>query len=192
MAGNSSQYLALEKILEDKLQHSPNSRPAFGSLPSARVQPEGNFLESGIAEMGYMPPKLNSMRKRFLVQFISFASAGAAGTLVQYALLFVLVEALSMHPVSSSMLGSLAGAVVNYLLSHHWVFRSQRKHSETATKFVAIAGLGLMLNAAIMYLLVTIAGVHYFLAQVAATGIVLFWNFLGNRFWTFADETGNA
>ncbi|BBI99785.1 hypothetical protein FGKAn22_14780 [Ferrigenium kumadai] len=97
-----------------------------------------------------------------------------------------------MYPVAASIIGSVAGALVNYLLSHHWVFHSQRRHSETLSKFLTIGGLGMMLNAAIMYVLVTIAGMHYFLAQVAATGIVLFWNFLGNRFWTFADETGNA
>lgn len=139
-----------------------------------------------------MPQESTGFNKRLLTQFVSFASAGALGTLVQYAMLFLLVEALSMHPVSASILGFLGGAVVNYLLSHHWVFRSRRKHSETVSKFVAIAWMGLMLNAAIMCVLVMIAGMHYFPAQIAATGIVLFWNFLGNRFWTFADETGKT
>ena len=97
-----------------------------------------------------------------------------------------------MFPVTASILGSLAGATVNYLLSHHWVFHSKQKYLETLSKFVAVGGLGLVLNAAIMYVLVTVASMHYLLAQVAATGIVLFWNFLGNRFWTFADDTRNT
>lgn len=139
-----------------------------------------------------MLQELTSLKKHLFVQFISYASAGAAGTFVQYAMLFAFVEALTMSPVAASILGSLAGAIINYLLSHHWVFRSQRKHSETLSKFVVIGGLGLMLNAVIMYALVTIAGMHYFLAQIIATGIVLFWNFLGNRFWTFADDTRNT
>jgi len=139
-----------------------------------------------------MPQELTSFKKHLFAQFFSYASAGAVGTLVQYAMLFFFVETLSMFPVTASILGSLAGATVNYLLSHHWVFRSKRKHSETLSKFVAIGGLGLVLNAAIMYILVTIASMHYLLAQVAATGIVLFWNFFGNRFWTFADDTRNT
>lgn len=28
-------------------------------------------------------------------------------------------------------------------------------------------------------------GVHYLIAQVCATGVVLFWNFIGNSVWTF-------
>ncbi|HXU94374.1 MAG TPA: GtrA family protein [Gallionella sp.] len=142
--------------------------------------------------MGYIPQDSAGFRKRLLLQFLSFASAGAAGTVVQYVLLFLLVEWLSMHPISASILGFLSGAVVNYLLSYHWVFRSSLDHAEAISKFVAIAWVGLVLNAAIMWVLVTIAGMHYFHGQVAATGIVLFWNFLGNRFWTFANETGNA
>jgi putative flippase GtrA len=139
-----------------------------------------------------MHRELTRFNKHLFVQFVSYASAGAMGTFVQYAMLFILVEALAMYPVAASILGSVAGAIVNYLLSHHWVFRSKRKHSETLTKFVTVGGLGLVLNAAIMYVLVTMAGTHYLLAQVVATGIVLFWNFLGNRFWTFADDTRNT
>jgi len=133
-----------------------------------------------------------SKKTPIIVQFASFASAGALGTIVHYFVLLGLVSIFLSRPVTASILGSLAGAIVNYQLSHHWVFRSKRRHSETLSKFVAVGGLGLVLNAAIMYLLVTIASMHYFLAQVAATGIVLFWNFLGNRFWTFADDTRNT
>ena len=135
-----------------------------------------------------MPQELTSFKKHLFVQFISFVSAGVIGTFIQYVMLFIFVEALSMYPVTASILGSLAGAIVNYLLSHHWVFRSKRKHSETLSKFFAVGGLGLVLNAAIMYALVAFASVHYLLAQIAATCIVLLWNFLGNRFWTFADD----
>jgi len=130
-----------------------------------------------------------SKKTPMIVQFASFASAGALGTIVQYLVLLGLVRIFLSHPVTASILGSLAGAIVNYLLSYHWVFHSKRRHSETLSKFVATGGLGLVLNAAIMYVLVTVASMHYLLAQLAATGIVLFWNFFGNRFWTFADDT---
>jgi putative flippase GtrA len=140
----------------------------------------------------FFASKLAASKKMpVIAQFARFTSAGALGTIVHYLVLLALVSIFSSRPVSASILGSLAGAIVNYLLSHHWIFRSKRKHSETLSKFFAVGGLGLVLNAAIMYALVTIANMHYLLAQVAATGAVLFWNFLGNRFWTFADDTRN-
>lgn len=139
-----------------------------------------------------MPNELTMPKKSLLNQFVTYVLAGAAGTLFQYLALFILVEIFSVYPVTASILGALAGAVVNYLLSYHWVFNSMCRHSETLPKFFATGGVGLVLNAVIMYVLVTVASVHYLLAQVAASGIVLFWNFLGNRFWTFANDTKNT
>ena len=112
------------------------------------------------------------------------------GTIVHYLVLLGLVSIFLSHPVTASILGRWRGQW-SITFSHHWFFRSKRKHSETLSKFVAVGGLGLVLNAAIMYVLVTIASIHYLLAQIAATGIVLLWNFFGNRFWTFADDTRN-
>jgi putative flippase GtrA len=37
----------------------------------------------------------------------------------------------------------------------------------------------------IMSLAINQLGIHYFVSQMLATGIVLVWGFLGNRLWTF-------
>ena len=39
-----------------------------------------------------------------------------------------------------------------------------------------------------MWLLAAKLGLHYLLAQLVTTGLVLVWTFAGNRFWTFADR----
>jgi len=41
------------------------------------------------------------------------------------------------------------------------------------------------LNSLTMLITAQYLGVHYLLAQVFATGLVLLWNFTGNRMWTF-------
>jgi putative flippase GtrA len=122
------------------------------------------------------------------LQFIRFASAGATGTAVHYAFLLILVHFSLAQPVTASILGSFCGALINYLLSHHWVFKSNRGHRETFTRFFIISAIGLALNAALMYVLVAMSGIHYLPSQLVATGIVLLWNFLGNRFWAFAGH----
>ena len=70
-----------------------------------------------------------------IVQFASFASAGALGTIVHYFVLLGLVSIFLSRPVTASILGSLAGAIVNYLLSRrtttiknftrHWAISAQ-------------------------------------------------------------------
>lgn len=126
-------------------------------------------------------------------QFMRFATAGAVGTSIQYLLLFVLVESFALNAVFASSLGFLAGAAANFLLGHNWVFRSPLRYRDTVLQFAAVAGVGLLLNALLMYLAVDLIGLHYLLAQLCATGLVLIWNFLGNRMWTFAyGEKGNG
>jgi putative flippase GtrA len=49
-----------------------------------------------------------------------------------------------------------------------------------------VATIGAAINAAIMYAGVSLLEFHYLLAQIIATGIVLGWNFLLNKTWTFS------
>ncbi|AYH42553.1 GtrA family protein [Azoarcus sp. DN11] len=120
-----------------------------------------------------------------LGRFLRFAAVGAVGTIAHYTLLLALVEGVGVDPVAGSVAGFLLGALVNYTMNRTLVFRSDRAHVEALPRFLAIAGMGLCWNALLMYLFVDLAGVHYLLAQVVTTGILLGWHYLGNALWTF-------
>ena len=120
-----------------------------------------------------------------LHRFLRFAAVGALGTAAHYALLLVLVEGAGVDPVAGSVAGFLLGALVNYTLNRTLVFRSDRAHAEALPRFLAVAGVGLGWNALLMYILVDFAGVHYLLAQILTTAILLVWHYLGNALWTF-------
>jgi putative flippase GtrA len=110
---------------------------------------------------------------------------GAFGTAAQYLVLILLVQWSGATPVPASLLGYLAGALVNYLLNYHLTFRSDAPHRHAMPRFFAVAGLGLLLNGSVMHLLVNGAGVHYLASQVAATVLLLLFNYLANAYWTF-------
>lgn len=124
-----------------------------------------------------------------LQQFIRFALVGVGGTLMHYAILVLLVEFSSLQPFVASSVGAAAGAVVNYFLNYRFTFASQAKHRQTMPKFLLLALLGLVINASLMWLLLTwpLAAWqwYYLVAQVAVTLLVLMLNFVANRFWTF-------
>jgi putative flippase GtrA len=119
-----------------------------------------------------------------LSRLVRFAVVGGIATAIQYALLILLVRGFGMAPTPASSIGFVLSAVVNYLLNYRFTFQSSRPHGPAAAKFGLLAGTGLLINAVIMRLM-TGAGVHYLIAQVCATGVVLFWNFIGNSMWTF-------
>lgn len=126
-------------------------------------------------------------RPKWQLQFMQFAGVGVIGTLAHYVLLVMLVEVLGTNVVAASTTGATLGALVNYLFNRRYTFRSKKRHREALTKFLIIAASGLVLNASFMLIFVDILSLYYLLAQVLSTGLVLVWNFVGNRFWTFND-----
>jgi putative flippase GtrA len=66
------------------------------------------------------------------------------------------------------------------------VFASDRSHGSALPRFALVATAGAAINTGIVALLYA-AGAHYLVAQAVATVAVLAWNFLANRYWTFAD-----
>ena len=118
-------------------------------------------------------------------QFLRFATVGGITTAIQYFLLIVLVHGTGMRAVWASTAGFVVSAVCNYLLNYRFTFRSNAKHRQAIVMFFIVAGVGLALNALIMLIATEYLHIHYLLAQILSTGVVLLWNFTGNRLWTF-------
>lgn len=118
-------------------------------------------------------------------QFIKYATAGAAGTAVHYLLLLLLVEGAGMGTVLASTCGAIAGAFVNYALNYRYTFRSSRPHAEALVKYFTVTVAGIALNALVLAAATSLLGLHYVVAQLLATAVVLLAAFATNRAWTF-------
>jgi len=125
-----------------------------------------------------------SSRRVLARQFLIFAAVGAVGTGVQYVVLIALVAA-GTNPVAASTVGFLISAVANYLVNYRLTFRSTLPHSSVAPRFAVIAASALLLNALLMWIQIHRFGLQYLVAQVVTTGLVLIWNFIFSRLWTF-------
>ncbi|WP_342120789.1 GtrA family protein [Pseudoduganella sp. OTU4001] len=123
---------------------------------------------------------------RDLFQFVRFALLGALGTAVHYLLLIALVTGLKQPEALGAMVGACAGAFCNYYLNRRYNFRSTRRHREALPRFLAVAGLGIVLNGVIVGFL-SQAGWHYLLAQAAATILILVINFFASKTWIFVN-----
>ena len=119
------------------------------------------------------------------------AGLGVIGTLSHYTVLVVLVQFWAVDPVFASSLGFVVGAVINYILNYHFTFQSQKRHSEALTKFLIVAIIGAGMNGFIMYIGVENTRMNYMIIQLFATVVVLLWNFIVNKLWTFAHPAAN-
>lgn len=123
-----------------------------------------------------------------LRQFSGFAGIGAIGTAGHYATLIGLVQIAGLDPVPASAFGFTVGALMNYTLNYKYIFRSQKRHRESMSKFFTVALAGLGLNSVVVSLGINGAHLNYFVAQLVATAVVLLWNFSINKLWTFSNS----
>jgi len=119
-------------------------------------------------------------------QFLMFAGIGAIGTGGHYLTLITLVQLVHISPVLATTAGFTVGALINYVLNYRITFNSNKRHREALSKFLAVAVLGAAANAAIMSAGISLFDVHYMIIQLFATAIVLVFNFLANKHWTFS------
>ncbi len=121
-------------------------------------------------------------------QFFIFSGIGAIGTAGHYTALILLVQVMGADPVIATTIGFTVGALINYRLNYRITFNSDKPHREALTKFLSVTVLGAIINSLIMSTGITISSLHYLVIQVIATSIVLVFNFIANKYWTFADS----
>jgi putative flippase GtrA len=123
-------------------------------------------------------------------QFASFFGIGLLAAVVHYGLLIAFVEAGRMDPVPATLIGFVGGGIVSYVLNRRLTYASDRPHAEATWRFAVVTFVGFLLTGMFMYVFTRWLGAPYLPAQVATTGLVLFWSFLANKLWTFAERAG--
>jgi putative flippase GtrA len=117
--------------------------------------------------------------------FVRFILVGATTTACQYVVLALLVELLHIRADFASPIGYGVGAAVSYVMNRLWTFKSDLSHAQSLPRFIVMIGIGLLVSFVVMHVLVGIAGIHYLLAQVLTTGIVMLSNYLLAASWVF-------
>ena len=130
--------------------------------------------------------------KKLATQFLKFGVVGVIATGIDFGIMIFLTEVFGVDPVISSGISFCTSTVFNYLASMRFVFR----HREDLSKrrefiiFVVLSLIGLGLNQLIMWGGTAVLGEDwYVLVKVAATGIVMLWNFFSRKHWLDADES---
>lgn len=119
--------------------------------------------------------------------FGRYTLTGGAATAVHYAALFILVEAAHLAAGWAAAIGATAGAFVAYLGNRFFTFTDSRaRHRQALPRFLAVAALGAAVSGLMVWLGSAALGVHYLLAQVLATVVVLMTTYRLNRAWSFA------
>lgn len=137
-----------------------------------------------------------------LKRFLKFATVGAIGAITDITVLNILVQLFSVSSAPAKAVGFCAAVVQNFYLNQRWTFpESQERNTRNQLfKFGVVSLVGLGINMLVFlavdsflksYWQMMIEDpdlaffVSYNFATLCAIGVVLFWNFTANRFWTY-------
>ncbi|MCB0084215.1 MAG: GtrA family protein [Caldilineaceae bacterium] len=135
-------------------------------------------------------------------RFVKFATVGALGAVTDFAVLNLLIQLAGFHLALANVFSFSAAVAQNFMLNRRWTFPESRTRNAGGQllQFLVVSLVGLGINT---FLVVTIHHlledywihlvgqealgytVSYNFAKALAIGIVLFWNFLANRLWTY-------
>jgi putative flippase GtrA len=118
------------------------------------------------------------------VQLAKFCTVGASGYVVNLAVYATLL-ALDVHYLVAAVCSFLVAVTNNYLWNRLWTFRHQRGHLVfQGVRFLVVSTIALGANLAFLSALVAL-GMPKLPAQAIAIALVMPWNFVANKLWSF-------
>lgn len=146
--------------------------------------------QAKILGFGTMPPHMNipSLIRQFY-PFFKYCVVGVMGTAIDLLVVILLVELFDFHPVLAAFFGFLLAVTNNFFLNKIWTFQNRSKnYRKLWIKFFLVSSVGLAMTIALMYMFWEIFHIDYRIAKLLTSAIVLVWNFLANKFWTFTMD----
>lgn len=129
---------------------------------------------------------MSEINEAFLWKLIKFGAVGMSGMLVDFGITYLFREKVRINEYAANTLGFLSAASSNFILNRIWTFQSTDPDmSAQYARFLMIATVGVLFSNAIIYLLHGRFKWNFYLAKLISIGVVLFWNFLANYFFTF-------
>ncbi|MDD5769716.1 MAG: GtrA family protein [Candidatus Gracilibacteria bacterium] len=126
------------------------------------------------------------------IVFIKYSIVGVSSTLVDLVFLYIFVDIFKINLYFGVVFSFLLAVINGFILNKIWTFQNKsNKYKRQFAKFLLVSIIGLFLTLILMYIFVDFLNVYYLFSKVFTSIIVLFWNYFGNRFWTFTVKTQN-
>jgi putative flippase GtrA len=157
---------------------------------------------------------VSSRRRREWNRFVRFSVVGTIGAVVDFGTFNLLHSLAAVPSIPASVVSFVAAVTSNFLWNRFWTYPDSRSKSThvQVSQFAIVSAVGLLIRTPLFAWLegpaIRAAGdllasadragvslpfqispgtVGRNLALAAAVGVVLIWNFLANRYWTYSD-----
>ena len=122
-------------------------------------------------------------------RMFKFMVVGMTGVIVNVGFLFIITEGFGIYFMFSSLIAIEASIFSNYILNDIWTFGditdNKYSWSERLIRFQMVSVMGVLINMSTLYLLTTVFGLYYVIANLVGIALAFSWNFLVNRKFTW-------
>ena len=120
------------------------------------------------------------------LQLGKFCAVGASGYVVNLCVFALCFEVLHIHHLLAAAAAFAVAVTNNFWWNRHWTFQARDGHTGfQAARFFAVSGVAFLFAAAMLELLVSVAGVPELAAQAISIAAATPLNFVGNKMWSF-------
>tara|TARA_R110002096_G_scaffold265439_7_gene458952 strand:+ start:433 stop:858 length:426 start_codon:yes stop_codon:yes gene_type:complete len=119
-------------------------------------------------------------------ELFRYGMAGGSAFLVWIGVLIVLVEWFGVNEIVASAAGFIAATPINYALQKRYVFKSAENIGSRFFVYCVVTVIALGLNTLLFWMMINFTNIHYTLAQIITTGVIVLVNYYVNRTYTFS------
>ena len=124
------------------------------------------------------------------LQLVRFGIVGSAGFVLNIAVYALCVHALAIDYHVAAVIAWTVAVINNFVLNRHWTFDAgDGRASFQAPRFFLVSLVALDASLLMLVLFVEVVGLPKVPAQALAVAASMPLNFLGNKLWSFRDET---
>ena len=127
---------------------------------------------------------INKLFENKLVkQIVKFGLVGGLAFIIDYAVLIICKELLSLPILLATAIGFIVSVIFNYIASIKWVFDVNKERSSTKQfiLFIVFSVIGLLITELIMWVGTDIFDIIYLFVKIVATAIVMVFNFITRK-----------
>jgi len=133
--------------------------------------------------------QLKTTRYRY-GQIVTFSIVGIINTIITYVVFVIFLKIFSVNYLISSGCGYCCGLANSYFMNRRFTFKITTKKSiGEGSRFILVNVAALLINLMLMKICVRGFEVLPEIAQVLAIAGSYCANFIGNKFWTFRQNT---
>lgn len=125
-----------------------------------------------------------------IFKIIKYVLVGGCCATIEFSIFSILVLYFQIYYMLANVFAATIVTVIGFWIQKYWTFKDYNQSYVTQMiKYFTVIGIGFLFDNLLVYLFIGILKLHIFIGKPLQLFIVFFWNYSGQRFWTFRTSS---